>query len=505
MTLGEVKPPAYMRYLWGQVPAYDILNLDDHEGKAYDQDLALCFASSGDPRNLIQSVIGLPKDYRGTLTCIVNEEDPLHVVRNVMILMASMLLPPRKAAEFMLHLWYSARLTSEMSDVISHIRTLISAAIETFDSTGENNLCRSTWKFGTQQLSLCLNKDAWSLVVRILSSPHLGLDIELGFRKPDRGAEDRRRAVMLTPHLLDQREAHLFDLPPSQRLSAQRTRETGILSPFGSDIAAFTHANPTFYDLDSGQWLQHPSSDPLRGHPIEAVLRCGVEHGVPKNDIYGSLYTYILSRLTAFSSMSANTAMNVHFYSLPPMELPSTLSHSLDSLSCSAFDRIDASDLADGSSRDLELTLSRFGPMLKPPSQSLHARLITLFPKAASEAHTHDGALPEKDALNVAPFLPVPDFDPCGPLSAPYVQFLAATQIVRDYDAAFERYMAEVGFGEVGDAAGMEMVQTNTIVEAWPTRLRKRAGEDGAQRAFDLALRSEATGCERYVEWVRKE
>lgn len=296
----------------GSVPAYDILRLEKHEGRVYDQDLTLWFGSSGDSRNLIKSVIGLFEGYTGTFTSIVNDQDLLLVLRNVMVLIASMLLP-RKRAEFMLHhLWYSARLTHEMVDVISHIRTLITAAKERSNDHREKTLCRSTWNFGPQQLSLNLHKDAWPLVLRMLSPKHITSDIELGFKKPPVVTEERRRCVMLTPHLLSHREFHLFDLPSSQRLSAHDMRENGILSPFESDVAAFTHANPTLCDIDSSQWLQHYSSDPRTGYSIAAVLRSGVEHGVPRNDIYGSLYINILSRLSAFSAKSADTIMNTH-------------------------------------------------------------------------------------------------------------------------------------------------------------------------------------------------
>lgn len=32
------------KYLWGNVPALDIINIDENEGTAYDKDIGLCFA-----------------------------------------------------------------------------------------------------------------------------------------------------------------------------------------------------------------------------------------------------------------------------------------------------------------------------------------------------------------------------------------------------------------------------------------------------------------------------
>lgn len=146
-----------------------------------------------------------------------------------------------------------------------------------FGDDGINTLCRSTWNFGIRQLSLYLYKDAWPPVLRFLSLKNITSDIELGFRKLGIVNEERRRGIMLSPYLLDHRESHPFDLPPSQRLSAQWIQETGILS-------AFTHANPFLYDIGSGQWLLHPSCDPLTVYPIEAILISGARDGVPKND-----------------------------------------------------------------------------------------------------------------------------------------------------------------------------------------------------------------------------
>ncbi len=34
----------HLRYLWGNVPAFDVLNLPNNEGADYGQDLNVCFA-----------------------------------------------------------------------------------------------------------------------------------------------------------------------------------------------------------------------------------------------------------------------------------------------------------------------------------------------------------------------------------------------------------------------------------------------------------------------------
>lgn len=44
------------------------------------------------------------------------------------------------------------------------------------------------------------------------------------------------------------------------------------------------------------------------------------------------------------------------------------------------------------------------------------------------------------------------------------------------------------------------VMKKNAVVEKWPMRLKKTAGQPGAKEEFDLLLGS-GHGAERYVEW----
>lgn len=109
-------------YLWGDLPACDILNVPTNEGVSIkNQDLNLCFAASGDPRNLIKTVNGLPLNYSGRCTLVINDHHPQVAIRNLIIL--GMLLDPcgpsiELAAEAALHALYSASLTSAQYDFV---------------------------------------------------------------------------------------------------------------------------------------------------------------------------------------------------------------------------------------------------------------------------------------------------------------------------------------------------------------------------------------------------
>ncbi|KDQ26755.1 hypothetical protein PLEOSDRAFT_168906 [Pleurotus ostreatus PC15] len=74
-------------YLWGNVPAIDCLNIARNEqGAAKTMDFDLCFAASGDIRNMVQTVNGLPVDYAGKCSIVLNDKNPIIVARNMLIL-----------------------------------------------------------------------------------------------------------------------------------------------------------------------------------------------------------------------------------------------------------------------------------------------------------------------------------------------------------------------------------------------------------------------------------
>lgn len=63
--------------------------------------------------------------------------------------------------------------------------------------------------------------------------------------------------------------------------------------------------------------------------------------------------------------------------------------------------------------------------------------------------------------------------------------------------------MIDEKFKQLEQKACVTMKEKPTVVEPWPTALKLRPGQDGAQAEFDLLLASSFTGLERYVEWKR--
>jgi hypothetical protein len=58
-------------------------------------------------------------------------------------------------------------------------------------------------------------------------------------------------------------------------------------------------------------------------------------------------------------------------------------------------------------------------------------------------------------------------------------------------------------FGEIGMAQGVYIKSPNTIIEEWPTQLKRQKGHEDAREEFSALLGSNLSGLERYVEWSR--
>lgn len=59
-------------------------------------------------------------------------------------------------------------------------------------------------------------------------------------------------------------------------------------------------------------------------------------------------------------------------------------------------------------------------------------------------------------------------------------------------------------FAGVERRAGAKIKEDNDLVEKWRLRVKRKPGQEGAEEEFRMVLASSHTGCERYVEWVRR-
>jgi len=151
-----------------------------------------------------------------------------------------------------------------------------------------------------------------------------------------------------------------------------------------------------------------------------------------------------------------------------------------------------------------ELTLSTFGPLLKPKSQNLKATLLALFLNATHEEESYALSIiaslqSSKD--RICKYLTVTQemFSRGGASNADSIRFIEASAMFRDFDEPFRRYMEHCRFGEISGANGLRMKEKNSIVRSWPLRLRQKA----TREEFNVLHASGHHGSERYVEWER--
>ena len=190
--------------------------------------------ASGDPRNLMVSINSLPTTYKSTCTSVLNDKNMGIIARNIVMLLISAQLPPVEAAELILHIWYSARLTQGMLAAIDkHATQPIADTVAKIKDKDDKVIQSKKWTFGTAQIIVRMYKPQWKNLLHILEAKH---DVNK--------TEEERRKIVLAPSRIDYRNRELFNLPGFARMCSTKFREAGVLAPFGSALDHFDRSNP---------------------------------------------------------------------------------------------------------------------------------------------------------------------------------------------------------------------------------------------------------------------
>ncbi|EEP78509.1 predicted protein [Uncinocarpus reesii 1704] len=456
------------KYLWGNMPALDLLNLNQNEGvDDTSQDFHLLFAASGDLRNLMKTVAALPESYTGTLNVTFNDLDFDIVARNVVFLLTALTLPTEKATPIILHLWYSALIPAEILTILDkEVLPLIDDVCKKISTKPVESLQAKTWKCGERSLHLVLQKHRWVEIRNSFTVPK-GLSLDK--------ARSVRKAITMAPARVDNLHRGLFSQPPFRRVSKIKFRENGILLPFGSCRARFDTPNPTHYHgVES--WRMLDSADPLDGWKLEEIVGLASQ---AKNDIYGALFFHVKDLILKFCRRIMNMKFHIDLYQI--------------------------SNISDGGYLGLNCSLATFGPMLKRASDNPRATLLLLFMNAVEEMSTPGDVL----SLTNPAFCKV--FEHYIPecrqamhsgnreQDAALLKGFEALTLFRDFDQVFDRYMHYVG--PIPEEYKMKIKAKHTIVPRWPLRLRKNA----TKQEFDMEQASGQVSSSRYLEWVRAE
>ncbi|KAI0378799.1 hypothetical protein F5Y04DRAFT_272324 [Hypomontagnella monticulosa] len=472
------------KYPWGNMPAFDLLNLPKNEGADYEKDLNLLFAASGDIRNVIRTIDSIPNECRSPIKVYMNDRDGDVVGRNaIMLLLALIEEDPAVAAENIIHTWYSSFISEPLYDLLKgRIRELVQDVCTKIGGKASNATLGKTWTFGSRSLRLVLEKKQW---LDLLAS----LEVPPGLTKER--AQEIRRSVTLAPERVDFRERRYFAQQPGDRASAQYFRQEGVLLPFGAPRSSFTVPNPTLF-RNTGTWPLKDDADPVSGWSKAEILE--ISSGAATNDTYGKLNILLRTVLTRFHQRIKGMDITFQLLNVDAEKL-------YDYVGQTSFDRIEVSNISDAGYLGMAKTTAYIGRLLKEPRDNPHATLVALFLNAVDEMFDDDEKRKaiEHEVKEVFKYMaPTP---PTGPYDASIMVNDIATQQVRDVDKYFERYMKIQNFASIAEFSGMEMKRQHTIIDPWPLRLKKKPHQKGAKEAFNILLSSGHSGCERYVEW----
>ncbi|SMR64258.1 unnamed protein product [Zymoseptoria tritici ST99CH_3D1] len=497
--MGDGEKPAQLfggMSLFGDFPALDILQLAANEGNAYDRDLSLLFAASGDMRNMLMSITSLPNDYTRTTNVVMNDSTKTNhvVVRNIIITLIALVAPDDdRAVDCMLHVWYSAFITAQDRELLEEkVRPLVWNVVK---PASDSNMSLTTklaytWHFGSSSCKVEMQKGVWDWLVSSLC------------RSPGLSAAQAQRARASITHVEARQnfvDRHYVALKPTARVCAQRFRDDGLLLPFGSDRREFNVPNPTLFQYVAGvQWPVKDDADPLYAWDLQEVT--DIDLGLATNDLYGKLHHHVKNKLTQFRHRLATQKFAFHFTNVSPEQLPTVLKSQ-------HFDRIETSDTADAYRLGIAPVILRLGPLLKTRKENPHATLITFFTNAVQRISNEavDMEPRVREGAQAFKYLPTPTimFD------AATVNALQSSSLFRDSEEYFSRYMVKASFAKLEEVSGdfveggLSMKKEHTIIEKFPYGLKIPFGQPGYQAEFDARIAARLSGGERYVEWKR--
>ena len=110
--------PAYfargciVHYYWGNVPAYDYLNLLENEGVDYSFPINILVLGVGDLRNVVLTCASLPKHFTSKVNFTLNDSDRC-VLARLVLLLYMMIKCDSSASNVITEIWYSLSLSEK--------------------------------------------------------------------------------------------------------------------------------------------------------------------------------------------------------------------------------------------------------------------------------------------------------------------------------------------------------------------------------------------------------
>ncbi|KZT23913.1 hypothetical protein NEOLEDRAFT_1068540 [Neolentinus lepideus HHB14362 ss-1] len=338
----QLGPLAGGLHLWGNVPALDLINLGRNE-KSHDVDLSLACIASGDLRNVVKTVNELPEDYSGQLTILINDRDPVVVMRNIFLLgILGTIEDDKISAELALHFWYSICMPIEY-----HVR-ILSTMRPFIDIVSQNSAVTGNIALGTHSsVSWNLPQEFMMVMAMVFASRYSMSDSSAQYQ-----------AVRFAPSRKDYHDRAYCRIEPAHRVSLQEYRLFGLVLPFGALNAHFNFPNRSLFS-PNGTWLQNDHVTPLESWDIESVIEAGKRHGAQRADLFGCLYFFLTEQLRTFSKRLRQFRISFHVFNEDAQNLPKCIPASM------RFDRIEVSNIMDVEYIGIARVLQAWAPLLK--------------------------------------------------------------------------------------------------------------------------------------------
>ncbi|KAI5782032.1 hypothetical protein DFH27DRAFT_488154 [Peziza echinospora] len=490
-------------YLWGNVPALDILQLSEAEYALLKREevknVALCFAASGDARNVLTTFSSITDPRKiGKIDIAMNDKNQYVSIRNLATFLLLFHYPPTIAAELILHLSYSIFLTTSQYQAIE---TTLRGYLDKVDyGTGsKSTVVNHLFEFeGGNKALASLTVAEWNTFDQIL---------KLRFSK--KRAMERWKHIMLgRPDRIDR---YLEPLKPYDRVAFKGYRESGLMLPYSQfQNSAYTKTNPFLFNPNTFNWMMLDSSTPEQGWDVDKAIEFGAKLGVPKNDIFGNLNFYIRDIICRASE-------RLHGLNGCQIRLTCVDARNLSSVLAAApvvqniekpewiftqFDRIEVSNICDEQYLGIKTVLTTFGPLLRPKNPD--ATLLTLFINAARMSIIQDGPRPESITKAMRLFFHNPMVAQQfinNPVKTGRVLELAS--YLTDFSHEFELHMRAVGFNDAARRAGLKRRVNQRIISQWPFGIIQDGPGENIKSQVYILDRHGLGGAECYLEWVR--
>jgi Domain of unknown function (DUF4470) len=189
--------------------------------------------ASGDPRNIITTVLPLPATYQGTCTIVVNNFEPYVSLRNILIVLMAHELAPARSVDAILHLWYSAAMGEDTLQAVKKIGFRIRYMCNSSGLLKQEDRCIASLRFGKVCVTLIVLQWKWIL------KWFYGLNCYTNAM-----AQYMQKRFFIGGAGKDILDLYLSRLEPYHRVSFDQYLETGILLPLTESKGRFTNANP---------------------------------------------------------------------------------------------------------------------------------------------------------------------------------------------------------------------------------------------------------------------